>query len=49
MIKKEVFWKNLGYKGFGFLKKDIACDYLIVGGGGNWCFSSLFSSKKKQK
>src|SRR3989344_5781772 len=33
MMKHEVFWKNPGYNGYPTLKKDIECDYLIVGGG----------------
>ncbi|MBX4196809.1 FAD-binding oxidoreductase [Candidatus Pacearchaeota archaeon] len=32
-MKYEVFWKNPGYKVRAPLKKDIECDYLIVGGG----------------
>jgi glycine/D-amino acid oxidase-like deaminating enzyme len=32
-MKKKVFWKNPGYKIRPKLKKDIECDYLIIGGG----------------
>ncbi len=32
-MKNEVFWRNLGYVAFPELKKDIECNYLIVGGG----------------
>ncbi len=32
-MKREVFWKNPGYRKRPSLKKDISCDYLIVGGG----------------
>jgi len=32
-MKYKVFWKNPGYKVRPSLKKDIECDYLIVGGG----------------
>ena len=32
-MKHEVFWKNPGYKIRPELKEDIACDYLVVGGG----------------
>lgn len=32
-MKREVFWKNPGYKTRPELKQNISCDYLIVGGG----------------
>lgn len=32
-MKNEVFWRNPGYKTREDLKRDIECDYLIVGGG----------------
>lgn len=32
-MKHEVFWKNPGYTVRPELKEDIACDYLVVGGG----------------
>lgn len=32
-MKFEIFWKNPGYKVRPELKNDIACDYLVVGGG----------------
>ncbi|MEK9186585.1 MAG: FAD-binding oxidoreductase, partial [Patescibacteria group bacterium] len=32
-MKYEVFWKNPNYKVRPELKKDIRCDYLVVGGG----------------
>lgn len=32
-IKHEVFWRNPGYKGYHKLRRNIKCDYLIVGGG----------------
>ena len=32
-MKQRLFWKNPGYKKRPSLKKNIECDYLIVGGG----------------
>lgn len=32
-MKYQCFWKNPSYKPFAKLKKDIECEYLIVGGG----------------
>lgn len=33
MVKDECFWKNPHYKHKSSLKKDISCEFLIVGGG----------------
>ena len=44
-MKFEVFWKNPGYKKRPELKKDIECDYLIVGGGITGVSLAYFLSK----
>ncbi len=46
MIKKEVFWKNSDYKDAEPLKKDIECDYLIVGGGVTGVSIAYFLQKR---
>lgn len=51
VVKHEVFWKNPGYKGYPKLKKDLECDYLVVGGGISGVslayFLSSFNPKKR--
>ncbi len=46
-MKNEVFWKNPGYKVRKSLKKDIECDYLIVGGGVLGVSLAYFLEKEK--
>ena len=46
-MKYEVFWKNLEYKPRKELRKDIKCDYLIVGGGITGVSLAYFLSKSK--
>ncbi|MEK6899032.1 MAG: FAD-binding oxidoreductase [Nanoarchaeota archaeon] len=48
-MKHEVFWKNPGYKANPELKKDIECDYLIVGGGITGVATAYFLSKMGAK
>lgn len=45
-MKFEVFWKNEGYKARPELKQDIACDYLIIGGGITGLSAAYFLAKK---
>ncbi len=44
-MKHEIFWKNPGYKARPELKKDIECDYLIVGGGVTGVSAAYFLAK----
>lgn len=44
-MKHQVFWKNPGYKPRPELKEDIACNYLIVGGGVTGVSLAYFLSK----
>ena len=44
-MKKERFWKNPGYKVRPPLKEDVACDYLIVGGGVTGVSAAYFLAK----
>lgn len=46
-MKYEVFWKNPGYKKRAALKKDVECDYLIVGGGVLGVSLAYFLAKHK--
>ena len=46
-MKYEIFWKNPRYKIRKELKKDIRCDYLIVGGGVTGVSLAYFLSKHK--
>lgn len=46
-MKRQVFWKNPGYKGYPELTNDIECDYLIVGGGMTGVSLAYFLSKQK--
>ena len=48
-MKNEVFWKNPGYKPRPELKKDIECDYLIVGGGITGVSLAYFLAKGRAK
>ena len=48
-IKFEVFWKNPGYAARPELKKDIECDYLIVGGGITGVSAAYFLAKAGKK
>lgn len=48
-MKKEVFWKNPYYKIRPPLKKDIVCDYLIVGGGITGVSTAYFLAKERAK
>jgi len=48
-MKFEVFWKNPGYKARPELKKDIECDYLIVGGGITGVSAAYFLAKAGAK
>ena len=44
-MKYEVFWKNPGYKVRPPLKKDIECDFLVVGGGITGVSTAYFLNK----
>ena len=48
-MKKEIFWKNPGYRQRKSLTKDIECDYLIVGGGVTGVSLAYFLSQNKNK
>ena len=48
-MKFEVFWKNPGYAARPELKKDIECDYLIVGGGITGVSAAYFLAKAGKK
>jgi len=48
-MKYEVFWRNPGYKPRPELKKNIECDYLIVGGGIAGVSTAYFLSKFSNK
>ena len=48
-MKFEIFWKNPGYKIRPELKKDIECDYLIVGGGITGVMLVYFLAKNSDK
>ncbi len=48
-MKYGVFWTNPGYKGHPKLKKDLQCDYLIVGGGVTGVSLAYFLAKEKAK
>lgn len=44
-MKHEVFWKNPGYRARPELKKDITCEYLIIGGGVTGISTAYFLAK----
>ena len=48
-MKFELFWKNPGYKIRPELRKDIECDYLIVGGGIAGLSTAYFLAKSGAK
>lgn len=48
-MKQEVFWKNPGYKERARLRKNITCDYLIVGGGIAGVMTAYFLHKHGAK
>ena len=45
-MKQRVFWKNPDYKKRQSLKKNIECDYLVVGGGITGVILAYFLGKK---
>lgn len=48
-MKYEVFWKNPGYRPRPKLKKDIECEYLVVGGGVLGVSLAYFLAKNHKK
>ncbi|QQG38909.1 MAG: FAD-binding oxidoreductase [Candidatus Woesearchaeota archaeon] len=48
-MKREVFWKNPGYKVRKPLREDISCKYLIVGGGITGVSIAYFLAKRGEK